>query len=69
MHAFFTYADCYHEVEEVTSGARLALVYSLNQLAGDAAATAKPSPEAGGMLDKRVTVAAGAFIRPLFGSM
>jgi len=29
MHAFFFYADCYHEVEEVTSGSRLALVYTL----------------------------------------
>lgn len=29
MHAFFFYADCYHEVAEVTAGSRLALVYTL----------------------------------------
>jgi len=29
MHAFFFFADCYHEVETLTAGARLALVYTL----------------------------------------
>ena len=29
-HAFFFYADCYHELEDITSGCRVALVYTLN---------------------------------------
>jgi hypothetical protein len=37
MHAFFFFADCFHEVENLTSGARLALVYTLFHRDGDAA--------------------------------
>jgi hypothetical protein len=62
MRAFFFYADYYHEVEEITSGSRLALVYTLYHLDVDefaiaaAAAAAAESAASGGYLNHRVAI-------------
>jgi hypothetical protein len=58
MHAFFFFfADCYHEIEEVTSGARLALVHTLyHRTIGDTTASLVAAKTHRGLLDKQIVI-------------
>jgi hypothetical protein len=60
MHAFFFFADCYHEIEEVTSGARLALVYTLyHRSVNDTAASLVAAKKPQGLLNKQIVIQTG----------